>query len=214
MPPPRDDLYAVLGVGRDATSTEVRDAYRRLARKLHPDRARDAGDAMAVVNEAYRVLADPGRRAVYDASRRAPSSRVTDPVPTTTSVARPTLAPLAPARVPWRLMATMAGIGAMVVVVLAAFARPSEPPAPDNLIGTGSCVIVEANLDAREVTCPADGASETGTGIGAVRVVRELVASTPECPMGTDAHRDRQGRGIACLSRPARPFPARELAPR
>ena len=53
-------------------------------------------------------------------------------------------------------------------------------------------------MDAREVTCPA-GAAATGSGAAAVRVVRELVASVRECPMGTDAHRDRQGRGIACL---------------
>ena len=192
-----DDLYAVLGVSNDASVVEIRDAYRRQARRLHPDRARDAGDGMAAVNEAYRVLGDPGRRAVYDASRRAPASAATTTAPTSnqTSVPRPSLAPLAPARVPWRLMATMAGVGAVVVAVLAAFARPAEPPAPDNLIGAGSCVVVESNMDAREVTCPAPGA----TSMDAVRVVRALVASTLECPMGTDAHRDRQGRGIACL---------------
>ena len=122
-PHPTDDLYAVLGVSRDASVVEIRDAYRRLARQLHPDRARDAGDGMAAVNEAYRVLGDPGRRAVYDASRRTSPGARSNPAPSTSApVPRSSLAPLPPARVPWRLMATMAGVGAVVVVVLAAFA--------------------------------------------------------------------------------------------
>jgi len=197
MPADANDHYATLGVPHDAPSTDIRDAYRGLARQLHPDRSRDAGHRMAAVNEAYRVLGDPGRRAVYDATLRPPAGGGAVANARPAPSAPPTSPPaLAPARIPWRLMATMAGIGVAVVIALAAFARPSEPPPPDNLIDAGSCVIVEANTDAREVTCPADGI------MGPVRVVRELVASPPECPMGTDAHRDRQGRGIACLEPP------------
>lgn len=62
------DYYGVLGVARDATAQEVKRAFRRLARKFHPDVSKEAGAAvrMAEVNEAYAVLSDPERRAAYD----------------------------------------------------------------------------------------------------------------------------------------------------
>jgi hypothetical protein len=72
---PRDaarsfDAYAALGLDPGATSDEVRRAYRRLARALHPDA--NPGDAAAAerfrrVAEAHALLADPMRRASYDA---------------------------------------------------------------------------------------------------------------------------------------------------
>lgn len=200
MPHDTADHYAVLGVPPDASATEIRAAYRTLARRHHPDRSPTESAAMAAVNEAYRVLGDPGRRAVYDAARRAPRGPTAATVPPTPVASRPVvMAPLPPARVPWRLVLIMFGIGALGVLVLAALARPSNPPPPDNLIDAGSCVVVEANGDAREVTC--------ATGDATVRVVRSLVASAPECPSGTDAHRDRQGRGIACLEPPGATLP-------
>lgn len=205
----RVDHYVVLGVARDATTVEIRDAYRALARRLHPDRGGATDDRMAAVNEAYRVLGDLGRRAAYDASLRAPTSATgarTAPAASEASFgAAPTRAPgpLTPARVPWRLIGIMFGIGALAVLVLAALARPPTVPPPDNLIDVGSCVVVEPNQDAREVTCPHPGV------VGEVRVVRALVASAPECPAGTAAHRDRQGRGIACLEPPGATLPER-----
>ncbi len=63
--------YAVLGVASDASDSEVRSAYRALARVLHPDASAapvDAQARMAAVNEAYATLADPGLRADYDRS--------------------------------------------------------------------------------------------------------------------------------------------------
>lgn len=66
------DYYRVLGLRPTATREEIRRAYRRLARRVHPDahpeRQNDvrATERMALLNEAYAVLADPGRRAVYD----------------------------------------------------------------------------------------------------------------------------------------------------
>ncbi|GIT46418.1 MAG: hypothetical protein Ct9H300mP12_10030 [Acidimicrobiales bacterium] len=72
------DHYRTLGVPASASPDELRDAYRGLARRLHPDRVADpaarrsAADRMAKVNEAWRVLGDPGRRAAYD---RAPNHR-------------------------------------------------------------------------------------------------------------------------------------------
>lgn len=62
------DYYAVLGVARDAPADEIRKAFRRLARRYHPDvfKATDAESRMKDVNEAYAVLSDPEKRAAYD----------------------------------------------------------------------------------------------------------------------------------------------------
>lgn len=210
-----EDHYATLGVAAGAASDEIRSAYRQLARQRHPDRVGDDGAAMAALNEAYRVLGDPGRRAMYDAGRRSRSSASASSGSSPSWVdagARRSTGSTASglrtaARVPWRTMLVMFGVGATAVVVLAALTRPSETPPPDNLIDAGSCVVVEPNGDAREVSCPATD-DDGGVGdVAAVRVVRVLVESAPECPAGTDAHRDRQGRGIACLEPPGASVP-------
>ncbi len=64
-----DDHYSVLGVARDASADQIKKAYRRLARELHPDA--NPGDAASearfrAATEAYEVLSDPERRARYD----------------------------------------------------------------------------------------------------------------------------------------------------
>ena len=62
------DLYEVLGVSRDATEDDIKKAFRKQARKLHPDvnKAPDAEEQFKELNEAYDVLSDPNKRAAYD----------------------------------------------------------------------------------------------------------------------------------------------------
>ena len=62
------DYYGILGVGRDAGPDEIKRAYRRLARELHPDVNSDAAaqERFAEVSAAYEVLSDPEKRRIVD----------------------------------------------------------------------------------------------------------------------------------------------------
>ncbi|WP_155370135.1 DnaJ C-terminal domain-containing protein [Catellatospora vulcania] len=62
------DFYDVLGVSRSASADEIQQAFRKLARKFHPDvnKSPDAEDRFKEINEAYHVLHDPKQRARYD----------------------------------------------------------------------------------------------------------------------------------------------------
>lgn len=62
------DHYEVLGIARDASADDIKKAYRRLARELHPDvnPSGDAAERFKLVTHAYDVLSDPGQRQQYD----------------------------------------------------------------------------------------------------------------------------------------------------
>lgn len=63
------DYYETLGVERDASADTLKKAFRKLARKYHPDHAKDnpgAEEKFKEINEAYEVLSDPDKRAKYD----------------------------------------------------------------------------------------------------------------------------------------------------
>lgn len=200
---------------KGASADEIRVAYRDRARRFHPDRSGgglDDDDAMARVNEAYRVLYDQGRRAEYDRSLAAADDRGSMSSPS--DVDRPDVAgfdvdgdeyeydwqpepahsplsPAGPARLPWKLMLVAALIGSTVVLVAAAFTDPPSEEPPDGILRSGSCVEIEANGDAREIACSDDGIGDT--------IVELLLPTGARCPSGTLAHRDRLGLGTACI---------------
>ncbi len=62
------DYYQIMGVARNVTQDEIKRAYRKLARKYHPDvsKEEDAEERFKEVGEAYEVLKDPEKRAAYD----------------------------------------------------------------------------------------------------------------------------------------------------
>ena len=68
------DYYKILGVDKKASAEEIKKAFRKLARKYHPDvsKEKDASERMAEVNEANAVLSDPEKRAAYDTLGDAP----------------------------------------------------------------------------------------------------------------------------------------------
>jgi hypothetical protein len=151
---------------------------------------------MVAINEAYRVLNDPGRRAVYDRSLQAPSAPTNDvdldadlDVPPAPPDKPNPLSPAGPARFPWRLAAAAALIGSAVVLISSFLDDPPSEEPPDGVLQPGSCVAFETNGDVREVAC---------TGEDDV-VVEVLVPLDGRCPGGTVGHRDRLGLGVACV---------------
>lgn len=69
----QEDYYQILGLKSDAKAKDIKDAYRQLAFRYHPDRNSEnpeAAEKMKAVNEAYAVLSDPSKRQEYDALRQ------------------------------------------------------------------------------------------------------------------------------------------------
>ena len=201
-----DTHYDTLGVTPSATDAQIREAYRRLARAHHPDRASAAPTesplSMPEINEAYRVLGDPARRAVYDAGLRSGSSASSSSRPaahstddsTATGPAPMHPSHLGPARIPWRSLLFVGVIAVIGIVVLAQFTEPGEPAAPDGILRLGDCASVEPDNSVKEVACTGDLTVDL--------VVEAFVPFDARCPGATVAYRDRQGMGIVCIAAP------------
>ena len=71
------DYYDVLGISKSANETEIKKAYRKMAKKYHPDvnKAPDAEEKFKEVQEAYDVLSDSNKKAAYDSDGHAPYER-------------------------------------------------------------------------------------------------------------------------------------------
>ena len=75
------DLYAVLGIKKDASKDEIKGAYRRKAKEHHPDSgSKPSSDAFNAATKAYRLLSDDARRRDYDETGNAEDATLDDPL--------------------------------------------------------------------------------------------------------------------------------------
>jgi hypothetical protein len=188
-------LYGLLGVSPDASADEIRRAYYRAARQLHPDVNPDAeaAGAMRRLNDAWAVLGDPAARRRYDAHLSPVAARSTPAEPRPTPRERPDLTPTRPPRF-IRPSALIVAILLLIFVVTAYAGHgsnnrgstPSSRPAPvppttiapagaSNLLG--ECLEAEPGYDA-VVPC---GQPNLGQ-------VVMLVAASTQCPAGSRAY--------------------------
>lgn len=187
-------LYDVLGVDSAAPLSTIRQAYRRAARAHHPDMHGDQSAArMAEINHAWTVLGDADRRRDYDLQFGRGHVIAPGAARDQSMFVEPRYNPLAryqdPPRVPWKLMIWLAVAGVIFVLIGVATANDPPPPTVDNVLRAGDCVVIEPNGDAAEQLC-----SEPHDGTMVV-----MVPVADQCPAGTEAHRDRQGLGTACV---------------
>jgi len=182
--------YEVLGVSREATTAQIRAAFRRLARDHHPDTSTSgSAESLAPINEAWRVLGDPALRRAYDRSLAANASTASRPAFDPQWVPDAVLEPLPESTFPWRFLIAMAVVGIGFVLFGVFTYQPAKPGPPDNVLTVGSCVVLEENGDATEVNCDTDHDG----------VVDSLLTEGEQCPPDLEPHRDSQGLGQFCI---------------
>ena len=189
-----ENYYVVLGVTPTAAIEQIRAAYRDKVRIIHPDSAVVASPTaslqMAQVVRAWSTLSDPALRRAYDAELfgadgMADPDREDDDLE---SILFPP-APIVRGNFPKGLIGWILVIGIAGVLVLNVLSDPIAPANPDGLLRSGSCVVIDANKLAVEVGCEMDHYG----------VVRQLIGFDMTCPSDTEAIRDRQGMGQACV---------------
>ena len=95
MAPEQQDYYSILGISRDASQEEIKRAYFEAAQKLHPDKNTAAGETELFLGaqQAYEALANPQRRAQYDATL-PPEKKISLPYEYSLIYSRPNMAHL------------------------------------------------------------------------------------------------------------------------
>jgi hypothetical protein len=205
--------YDTMRVAANATDEALHVAYRRLARELHPDSPGGNEQKMARLNEAWRVLGDPARRAMYDASLRGDAS--SGSVGSRSTGSRGHGAPFAheandrddihddrpifstaSARGPrrWPAMALMLVAAMAAIFVFTAYAATVgtdtvPPPTSPRLLGTEMCVALRAG---KAVESPCD---QPHYG-----VVKSVIDRDGRCPASTEGHFSNDGEHIVCVS--------------
>jgi DnaJ domain len=182
-------------VPSDASAVQIRDAYRHLALVFHPDTSGASSDDMALLNEAWHTLSDPGRRAVYDASLRPSAAAFrrfhppmpdedVDPVYVSRRFAEPR-------RWPAATLMVLAAMG--VIFVFTAYAvgagRTTVEVEPRSPLAVGHCVSIRPGAAAVEVPC-------SRPHFGTVRAVVERGAT---CLPGTEGYFDRNSDAMVCV---------------
>ncbi|MBW3580923.1 MAG: J domain-containing protein [Actinobacteria bacterium] len=207
--------YDVLGVPPVASADAIRRAYRQRAREVHPDRqsgsasgppsATGTARAMQELNEAWRVLGDPARRAVYDRSLQAPVLPRRPPRPRWEVAdddldddARPYRHRLAEPGdlgmsivrgLPWLMVILVLG----AIFVFTAFAGGGDDDATTSSDLVGSCVVLERGGAVSKVPCsgPSDGRVDL------------IAARSSLCPEGSDVARLAGEESWLCLRDPS-----------
>jgi len=191
--------YQVLGVSAEATTDEIRRAYRERMRAVHPDvneGSANGSQRMTELNVAWKTLSSPQLRRAYDSSVFVSNSSF---VNTGFRASEPVIS-YAPARFPWRGMIIASVIGAVLVLIAHALTSPSVPRPIDQLLSAGSCVNIDSSLSAVEISCTQSHDA----------VVQQLIAIDRSCPLEMGQFHDRQGMGVVCVL-PARPVPGVQL---
>ncbi len=157
---------------------------------------------MAAVNEAWRVLGDPGRRANYDASLRPPAvvvgapAATVRPAPPTERDDRDEGRSFFAVALPWALvLAVLGGIFLFTAYARGGLGGGSGTTVPgesvDGVVGIGSCVVLDAQARAVETSCG-------GPHVG---VTEAIVAAHAPCPLGTEGFYSLDGVRLVCISR-------------
>ena len=197
--------YDVLGVPRTAGTDAVRHAYLQLARQLHPDRYIDAGPArrseaersMQEVNEAWRVLGDPGRRRRYDAELDPVTTArtrwavdddrfVTRPdgtMPEEVEVLEPTERVIR--GLPWIILVVVL----LAIFIFTAYAVTGNPATTQPGSSVGGCVTVADGPTVQSAACGTPGA----------RAVVAQVGLTQPCPVNSERLQPATGTIAYCL---------------
>ncbi len=149
---------------------------------------------MAEINEAWRVLSDPARRAAYDASLRRAARPARAWVPPPGSFPpKPPPPPddLRPARFPIWMVVSVVVLGVIFVFTAGALRTEHPPARPDGLLRPGECANIDDSFSAVEVPCTEPHAY----------VVHDFVNGNGSCPIDTEQYRERQRNVVVCLVR-------------